>query len=126
MIEDTRALAARLIAASPLAMSLEEALKQQRERRAALLASPPAAPSQKAEPDFTAPAPVPPTIVEAPEAWAAAFWQKRAPAAQKPAKPKKPKSPPGRRPIGGGLDDRHNKFLVIEGPLPDGDVDKPK
>ena len=126
MIDDTRALAARLIAASPLAMSLEEALKQKRERRAALLAAPPTAVSQKVEPDFTAPAPVPPTITEAPEAWGANFWQQRETAPPKPAKAKKPKSPPGRRPIGAQLNDRHNKFGVIEGKLGDGDVDKPK
>jgi len=125
MIDDTRALAARLIAASPLAMSLEDALNQKRERRAALLAAPPAAVSQKAQPDFTAPAPVPPTITEAPEAWGANFFKQREPAPPKPAKAKKPKSPPGRRPVG-ELDDRHNKFRVIEGDLADGGVDKPK
>ena len=125
MIDDTRALAARLIAASPLAMSLEDALRQKRERGAALLAALPAAASQKAEPDFTAPAPVPPTITEAPEAWDTNFWQKRETAPPKPAKAKKPGSPPGRRPVG-ELDNRHNKFRVIEGDLADGDVDKPK
>ena len=125
MIDDTRALAARLIAASPLAMSLEDALRQKRERGAALLAALPAAASQKAEPDFTAPAPVPPTITEAPEAWGANFWQKRETVPPKAAKAKKPKSPAGRRPIG-ELSDRHNKFGVIEGGLADGDVDKPK
>ena len=119
MNEDAYALASRLIAQSPSAMSRADALAHIEERRRKLLAAPPAAVSQKVEPDFTAPAPVPPTITEAPEAWGANFWQKREPAPPKPAKAKKPKSPPGRRPVG-ELDDRHNKFRVIEGDLADG------
>lgn len=81
MIDDPRALAARLIAASPLSMSLEDALKQKRERRRALL-TPPAKP----EPDFSAPQPLP--IIDAPHQFASGFWEKRSSPHQAAAKPK--------------------------------------
>ena len=78
MIDDTRALAARLIAASPFAMSLEEALKQKRERRDALLATPPIP-----EPDIT-PEPLP--VIDAVAQYARDFWKDKK-AADEPTAP---------------------------------------
>jgi hypothetical protein len=79
-------------------------------------------PVAKPEPDFTAPAPLVQTLLEEPKAFAAEFWRKRA-ASDKAPKPKKPKTTPGRRPVG-DLDERHGKFLVVDGDLDGGD--KPK
>ena len=80
MTDDPRALAAQLLAASRYAMPLQEALEHVRVRRGTLC-SPPAAP----EPDFSAPEATPLPIIDAPELFAAAFWNKRSPA--KPAPP---------------------------------------
>ena len=124
MIEDPRALAARLIAASPLAMSLEEALRQKRERRAALLASP-SCPA-KPEPDFMQPEKSPLPIVDAPETFAADFWHKRAKPLGDPPPPPKRKStkPRGRKPAG-DLPAGASRFRIIDGDR-DGDGDKQK
>ena len=110
MIDDTRSLAARLLAASPLAMSIAEALAQTQDRRRKLLATP-ATP----EPDFTKPEPVPASIVDAPEQFGRDFWRKRKPPGldDEPPKPK-PKKPKGRRPLG-DLDRRHDRFRVVPG-----------
>jgi hypothetical protein len=69
MTEDVRALAARLLAASRYAMPSEEARAHIAARRRQLLAAP-----EVPEPDFS-PEPLP--IVDAPEAFADAFWQSR-------------------------------------------------
>jgi hypothetical protein len=79
-------------------------------------------PAAKPEPDFSAPAPLVQTLLEEPKAFAAEFWRKRA-TSDKPPKPRKPKTAPGRRPVG-DLDERHGKFLVVDGDLDGGD--KPK
>jgi hypothetical protein len=119
MIDDPRSLSARLIAASPFAMSIAEVRAQTQERRRSLLAPPPTAISKKAEPDFS-PAPLP--IVDSPHEFAAQFFQHRAATLTDPPKSKsKTKKPrPGRKPVG-ELPPGADRFTVIDG---DG-VDKP-
>jgi hypothetical protein len=121
MIDDPRILAARLIAASPLSMSIAEARAQTQDRRHKLLAAPPAPISQKAQPDF-APAPMP--IIDDPATFAENFHARTKPSVVKPQKSKPKKSPPGRKPVGGeSLGPKHEIFRVIDG---DKDGDKPK
>ena len=107
MMDDPRALAARLIAASPLAMSLEDALKQKRERREQLLAVPPLS-----EPDFS-PEPFP--FLDSPQDFARDFIaKKRSDRGSKPvARSKTNKAPPK----------KSGPFTVITGGL-DGDNDR--
>jgi hypothetical protein len=114
MTDESRLLAARLLAASPSAMPLEDALEHIRARRAQLLLAQPQSPPITE--DF-GPKPMP--IVEEPEKFAANFWDKRQlpGPTDEPPKPKpKPKSkrPPGRRPIG-DLGPAHDKFRVVDG-----------
>ncbi len=99
MINDPRSLAARLIAASPLAMSLEDALKQKRERRAELLAAPPV-------PEVTiAPEPLP--VIDSPADYARDFWQDRQPPEKSPRRPPRKKS--------GSPHERRGPFRLIDG-----------
>jgi hypothetical protein len=109
MIDDPRALAARLLAASPFAMSLEDALNQKRARQAALLSAP--ATVQKAESDFTAPEPMP--VLDRPDEFASAFLAKRRP----PGPDDEPPKPKSKRPRG----KPRGRFEVF-----DGGVDKDK
>lgn len=118
MTDDARRLAARLLAESPFAMPSADALALMQARRRKLLA----APTAKEEPNFTAPSLVS-ALLEAPTEYAAQFWRKRTAAPAKPLKPKKPKATPGRRPVG-DLDERHGKFLVVDGDLTDRGGDK--
>ena len=75
MIHDPRILAARLIAASPFAISIADAQAQTKERRRELLATPPLP-----EPDIT-PEPLP--VVDAVGDYARDFWKDK----ESPAKP---------------------------------------
>lgn len=111
------ALVARRIAASPYAMSREEAQEHIARRRRELLRSPPDH-SAKPEPDF---APVAMPIIEDPAAFARDFLKRRSEQPSGPSKPTpKSKKPRGRKPTSDrpGAD----RFRVIDG---DG-VDKPK
>jgi len=113
MTDESRLLAARLLAASPSAMPLDEALEHIRARRAQLLCQPEVQP----EPDF-GPEPMP--LITNPEQFAGNFWEKRKlpgpndePPKPKPtAKPKKPRL--GRRPVG-DLPPAADRFTVIDG-----------
>lgn len=90
MTDDPRALTAKLLAASRFAMPLQEALDHVRDRRAQLTASQPLP-----APHLAASEEMPYPIIDAPDKFAAAFWNKRAnPPAPKPEpKPKKPRNP---------------------------------
>lgn len=123
MTDDLRTLAAQLLASSPYTMTLDEANALIKERRARLLARPAPTVSTLSDPDFTAPAALVQTLLEEPKTFAAEFWRKRG-TSDKPPKPEKPKTTPGRPPVG-DLDERHGKFLVVDGDL-DGGGDKPK
>lgn len=94
-MDDTRLLATRLLAQSPGAMPIEEALAHIKERRRKLTA----APAPKPEPNF-APAPMP--VVDDPGTFAAAFFQRKASPLPDPPKPK---HPPGRKPVRASKDD---------------------
>jgi hypothetical protein len=109
--DDTRPLATRLLAASPFAMTIQDALAHIRERRAALLSGPPPAPA--GELDFAAPEPMP--VLDRPEQFAAEFWRARKLPSPK-DEPPKPKlaRPRGRRPRG-ELTPEHDRFRVVDG-----------
>lgn len=115
MTDDLRALAAQLLASSPYTMTLQEAQAHIAERRKKLLAAPPNI-STRADPDFTAPAPMP--VLDAPESFATDFWSKRkVPGVDDEPPKRKPKKPRGRKPVG-DLPARANRFRIIDG---DGD-----
>jgi len=116
MTDDSRRLAARLIAASPLAISIADARANTHERRRKLLASPSTVLPPQAEPDLTQPDPaLAPSILE-PDKFADRFWNARTePAAPKPPqKPKPKKQRPGRPPVGDLPPDVH-RFRVVDG-----------
>ena len=83
-------------------------------------------PAPKAEPDLTKPEPSPVPIVDAPEKFAADFWQKRSkPLGDPPPRPKpKATKPRGRKPVG-DLPPAADRFRVIDGGS-EGDGDKQK
>ena len=115
MTDDPRALAAQLLAASRFAMPREEALEHIRARRAELTALSPAP-----TPDIAAPEAMP-SLVDAPEEFAAAFWQRRRSPPLPQVKPRKPRTgrssppspttPPTLRVIGGKDHDGDNTEL---------------
>ena len=107
MIDDPRSLAAQLIALSALAMSLEDALKQKRKRRAKLLAAP-----SLPEPDFS-PEPFP--FLDNPQEFGRDFIAKKQ--RDRPAK----SAPPGT--TTGALPKKGRPFTVITGGR-DGDNDR--
>jgi hypothetical protein len=112
MTDDPRSLAARLIAASPLAMTIADARSRTLDRRRKLLAYAPMG-STGAEPDFTAPAPMP--VLDAPVSFAKDFWSKRRAPDANDAPPKaKVRTPQGRKPLG-DLPLEANRFRVIDG-----------
>lgn len=119
MTDDVRRLAASLIAASPLAISIADARAHTHKRRRKLLAPASTAISPHAEPDFS---PVPMPVLDAPESFAKDFWNKRRPPGpdDEPPKPK-PKKPRGRKPVG-DLPPGADRFRVIDGD--DGDKRK--
>jgi hypothetical protein len=115
MSDDLRRLAAQLLAQSPRAMPLQDAFAQIDARRKKLLAAPVVAVAQPTPAPEPVRAPLPDPVAT-PRQWADDFWKERKP--QSPVRssaPKKPKASRGRRPIGESLDDRHDKFKVIEG-----------
>lgn len=107
MTDDLRALAAKLLAASPHAMPIEEAEALIKARRSRLLgqAIPTSPPAQE---PVTTPQPIPELTLN-PEAFASAFWARRKPTPP----PSKPKKRPGRKPKSAapGVD----RFTVIDG-----------
>ena len=107
MSNDLRDLAARLLAASPHAMRMDEAQAQIAERRRTLLAA--TAPPSEADSEAANFDPQP--LILDPAAFAAEFWEKRRRRETKDSsKPKRP----GRKPVG-NLDARHERFRVISG-----------
>lgn len=70
------------------------------------------------EPDLS-PSPLP--VVDAPFEYGRAFWAARNQPNDTPRKPKPKKSLRGRRPVGDRLDDRHNRFSIIDGEGVDND-----
>jgi hypothetical protein len=110
MTEDARALTARLIAQSPSAMLRADALAHIKERRNKLLAPAGASkPTKPSEPGL----PPPPDIAD-PTRYADDFWKARQPTRSAAPKKLKPAKPRGRRPVGDRLDERHDKFTVID------------
>ena len=108
MTDDTRAMVARLLAASPTAMSRTDALAHIHERRATLLAK--AASQLKAEPDFTAPVPL--AVVDDPVKFGQDYWTSRAAPL---SEPPKPKHRPGRPPRTKSPKPELSRFTVIDG-----------
>lgn len=109
MTDDARAIAARVLAASPSAMRTQDVRAHIAERRKGLLVQPPR--PAKDEPDFTAPVPV----LDAPHQFARDFWAKRAPPAlPEPPKQKAKTERSGRAPTG-DLGARHARFRVVDG-----------
>ncbi|MGE3702252.1 MAG: hypothetical protein AB7G08_26275 [Hyphomicrobiaceae bacterium] len=101
MMDDARLLAARLLAASPHAMPIEEARTHIAERRKSLLGSPT---TSRPESSF-APAPMP--VVDAPDVYAAEFVKRQ-------RTPKAKKSRPGRKPTG-ELPAGADRFRIVDG-----------
>jgi hypothetical protein len=114
MTDDLRALAARLIATSPYAMSLDEAQALINARHTRLRAQPARTP----EVDLTLPEPL--SIVDAPETFGADFVTRKGlkPLGSPPRpKPKPKKAQPGRTPVGVSPE-AARRFRIIDG---DGD-----
>jgi hypothetical protein len=115
MTDETRFLVARVLATSPMAMPLEDALEHIRRRREKLLATPMTTSSARAhEPNF-APAPMP--ILDAPATFAADFFTKGAKPLPDPPKPKpKVKKPrAGRKPSGDLPPAVAERFRIVDG-----------
>ena len=117
MTDDPRVLAARLLSESRYAMPIAEAMALVLARRKELLTP------SASEPDLTAPEPILP-IIDAPELFAAEFWDKRTATPSRPAPKPRQKTARTRKapPV---PSDKTSPFRVIQGGKTDGDSDPP-